>query len=235
MYEMYRLRGPVRVQYKAAVGTTTNGEVLVGVDYDAKDAVLTYQGTAALSPKSMTPVWKDSNLVVPHNRAMKQKWLVTATDISPVTNGGTPTNYRDDAVAFALNVTSTGTGSTGSIWIEYNVEFASPRVPEPVVNASIVNSSGQASLKDNTGYTCPVSPGQSFYVAQSAGNLSLASGYTKVSNGVTDGVNWTLVNRGEAAGSTWGSLSGLTATLTSVLASENLTALVRAFKRVALS
>lgn len=236
MYEMYRLRGPVKVQYRAAVGTTANGEVLIGVDYDARDAVLSYAGTAALSPKSMTPVWKDSLLTVPHNRAMKQKWLVTSTDITPTATGGSPTNFRDDAVAFGLNVTSTGTGATGSVWIEYNVEFASPRVPEPVVNGSVVNNTSTAGILNHSGYTCPVQPGQRFYIANSAGTISLSPGYTQVEKGTTNGVNWTLVNRTpEASASLWGTLTGLTASLTTVFASESLASLVRAVKNISLS
>lgn len=236
MYEMYRLRGPVKVQYRAAVGTTANGEVLIGVDYDAKDAVLSYQGTAALSPKSMTPVWKDSVLSVPHNRAMKQRWLVTATNLTPSTTGGAPSNYRDDAIAFGLNVTSTGTAATGSVWVEYNVEFASPRVPEPVVNASVVNSSGAVSIQQHSGYTCPVDPGQSFYLATSTGSPSLGSGYTKLGNGSTDGVNWTFVKRNEdSTSTTWGTLSGLSTALSTLLASENLGALVRLYKSLTTS
>lgn len=236
MYEMYRLRGPVRVQYRAAVGTTTNGEVLIGVDYDAKDAVLTYQGTAALSPKSMTPVWKDSVLVVPHNRAMKQKWLVTAADITPTETGGTPTNYRDDAVAFGLNITSTGSSATGSVWIEYNVEFASPRVPEPLVNATIANTTSAANILNRSGYTCPVDPGQSFYIASTSGTPNLGSGYVKLDDGSINGMGWTLVKRDESASSgIWGSISGLTNSLTAILTSENLNALYRAYKAISFS
>lgn len=236
---MYRLRGPVRVQYRAAVGTTANGEVLIGVDYDAKDSVLTYQGTAALSPKSMTPVWKDSTLAVPHNRAMKQRWLVTASDISPVADGSAPSNFRDDAVAFGLNITSTGTTGSGSIWVEYNVEFASPRQPEPPVNASI-NVAGtttkSASLTNYSGTTCPVDPGQSFYIASTAGSPSLATGYTQVGSGTTDGVNWTQVARAMSATSdTWGSYTGNSNTMFATLASASLAALTRAFKRITIT
>lgn len=233
MYEMYRLRGPVRVQYRAAVGTTTNGEVLMGVDYDAKDCVLSYNGTAALSPKAMSPVWRDSTLNIPHARAMKQKWLVTATDIS--VTSGVPTNFREDSVAFALIVTNTGNASPGSIWVEYNVEFASPRVPEPVVNTSVVTNTSSAGLTNHSGYTSPVAAGGSFYLASSGGTPSFNEGYKTLETGQTGGVNWTLVNRAtEAVSDTWGSLTGLTTTIVSVLASENLHALIRAYKAISL-
>lgn len=165
---------------------------------------------------------------------MKQKWLVTATDIS--VTSGVPTNYREDSVAFALIVTNTGAASPGSIWVEYNVEFASPRVPEPVVNTSVVNSASSAGLTNHSGYTCPVAAGGSFYLANSGGTPSLASGYSIVDTGTTGGVNWTLVNRAaEAVSDTWGTLTGLSTALVSVFASENLTALIKAYNAITLS
>lgn len=239
MYEMYRLRGPVRVQYRAAVGATANGEVLIGVDYDAKDAVLSYEGTAALSPKSMTPVWRDSTLSVPHNRAMKQKWLVTSTDIpSSGSESGVP-NYRDDAVAFGLNITSTGDDNTGSIWIEYNVEFASPRQPEPVVNASIeakgsLPSGVSASLTGHSAYQCPVANGNTFYVSTTSGQPELNPGYSLVSSGTTDGIAWRQLRRDTPA-DVWGSIGGISNSLVSVLSSASLTALLRTAKSIVLS
>lgn len=236
MYEMYRLRGPVRVQYRAAVGATANGEVLIGVDYDAKDAVLTYEGTAALSPKSMTPVWRDSTLSVPHNRAMKQKWLVTATDISAAPGlSGTPDNFREDAIAFGLNITSTGDNNTGSIWIEYNVEFASPRQPDIPVNRSIcaygTPTQATASLFGHAGFEAPVPRGSSFYVTTSQGTPTLQSGYTQLSTGSTDGVTWKELLRDTDA-NIWGSLSGVSNSMVSVLSSASLKSLLQAAKSI---
>lgn len=164
---------------------------------------------------------------------MKQKWLVTATDIS--VTSGVPTNFREDSVAFALIVTNTGNASPGSIWIEYNVEFASPRVPEPVVNTSVVTNTSSAGLTNHSGYTSPVAAGGSFYLANSGGTPSFNEGYKTLESGQTGGVNWTLVNRAaEAVSDTWGSLTGLSTTIVSVLASENLHALIRAYKAISL-
>jgi len=168
---------------------------------------------------------------------MKQKWLVTATDISPTTAGGTPINYRDDAIAFGLNITSTGASATGSVWIEYNVEFASPRVPEPIVNASVVNTTGNVSIMNRSGYTCPVDPGQNFYISSTSGNsFNLSTGYTSLESGATDGVTWTLVKRAtDAASNIWGAVADLTTGLVAVLASENINALIRARKALLVS
>lgn len=170
---------------------------------------------------------------------MKQRWLVTASDITPVADGSAPSNFRDDAVAFGLNITSTGTTGSGSIWIEYNVEFASPRQPEPPVNASIQvigTTSKSASIANHAGTMCPVEPGQTFYITSTGGTPQLQSGYTQVGSGTTDGVNWTQVARAISATSdTWGSYSGNSNTMFAVLASASLAALTRAFKRINIS
>lgn len=142
-----------------------------------------------------------------------------------------PTNFREDCVAFGLMVTSTGTDSTGSIWVEYNVEFASPRVPEPLVNRSAVNSTNSVGPKGHTGFTCPVPPGQSFYIYTGTGSLALGDGYSQAATGTTDGVNWTLVNRAlSAASDIWGNLTGLSNTIGVLMCSESLKALVKAVK-----
>lgn len=160
---------------------------------------------------------------------------MTATDIS-ATGGSVPTNYREDCVAFALIVTNTGAAAPGSIWVEYNVEFASPRVPEPIVNTSVLNSASTASLTNHPGYNCPVAAGGSFYLANSGGTPRFNAGYTAVDTGNTGGVNWTLVNRAaDAASDVWGSLTNLTTSLVSVFASENLGALLRAYKAITLT
>jgi hypothetical protein len=58
---------------------------------------------------------------------MKQKWLTTS-------------NGQDDSAttpAFGVNITGTATSSTGSVWVEYHIEFCSPRAPtSPAVLAN---------------------------------------------------------------------------------------------------
>lgn len=223
MYETYRLRGPVKIQYKAAVGTTVSGEVVMGADYDAKDVILTYNGTAALSPKAMSPVWRDCTLNVPHARAMKQKWLVTAPEMAynQETND-VPTNYRDDAVAFATVVTCTASSTTGSLWVEYNIEFASPKSAAPCVNDTIYSvSSGTptSSVTTKKPFTdAPVGAGETFYAgATKPFTYDLSTGYTLAGTGTTPGGHtWIAIREGlNTAGEQWctnlrfGSVTGL--------------------------
>lgn len=208
LYETYRLRGPVRIQYKAAVGTTESGEVVMGADYDAKDVVLTYTGTAALSPKAMSPVWRDCTLTVPHGRAMKQKWLLTSPELSynPKTTE-VPLNYRDDAVAFATLITCTASKSPGSIWVEYHIEFASPKAATPAINDTVYSvSSGTptSSVSTKAPFTStPVGAGETFYAgATQPFTYSLNDGYTLAGSGKTPkGKSWIAIRDVAAAAS----------------------------------
>lgn len=160
--------------YKAAVGTTTNGEVLMGIDFDARDLVLSYQGTASLQPKTLGPVWRDHTVVVPPARAMKQKWLLTS-------------NLQDDAPArgaFTMQVTSTAANSTGSVWVEYHLEFASPRMPtRPVaISLAAVNTSQQTNrinLTRTSAFNSPAVGADPFYAMVNPDyDFQLASGFT---------------------------------------------------------
>lgn len=174
LYEMYRLRGPVRITYQSAVGTTTNGEILMGIDYDAKDVVTTYAGTAALSPKRVGPVWRNIALSVPPARAMRQKWLYTNNTFTPNWTSAKNLSERnavlpDDSIAFALQVTSTAAASTGSLWVDYCVEFCSPKLATVNGGMSLVTySSGDPqgaayNVRGAGAGLCPVGEG-TFYI-----------------------------------------------------------------------
>lgn len=161
---------------------------------------------------------------------------MTATDIPSNTSSSGVPNYRDDAVAFGLNITSTGDDNTGSVWIEYNIEFASPRQPEPVVNTSVfafgnVPSGSNAGLAGHNGLTSPVANGNVFYAALTAGQPTLQSGYTQVATGTTEGVSWRQIRR-DSDNPVWAALTGASNQMVGVLASASLTALTRAFKNL---
>lgn len=154
---------------------------------------------------------------------MKQKWLVTAPEMAyNQENNDVPTNYRDDAVAFATVVTCTATSSTGSLWVEYNVEFASPKAAAPSVNDTIYSvSSGTptASITTKQPFTkTPVGAGETFYAgATKPFSYTLGEGYTLSGTGTTpNGNTWIAIREGlNAAGEQWcsnltfGTFSGL--------------------------
>jgi len=123
LYESYRLVGPVKVQYKASASMVTSGSFVMGVDYDARDTVVGYNGVVALNPKAIGSVFKDHQVVVTPDRAMNKKWLFC--------NG-----QAAGEAAFALGYTCTasGTGAVGDIWCEYSIEFISPRIPSATLS-----------------------------------------------------------------------------------------------------
>jgi len=114
LYGMYRILSAVRVVYKASCGSTTGGLIVAGCDYKSQDSVSTLQGTASLEPKCSTAPWKNAFFHIPANRAMKQKWLETFSKRAAI------------EPAFVIQITSTSTELTGSLWVEYAVEFVSP-------------------------------------------------------------------------------------------------------------
>lgn len=230
MYEMYRLRGPVKYAYKAAVGTTTNGEVIMGTDFDGREVVLSYQGTAALSPKSMGPVWRDQTLVVPPARAMKQKWLLTS-------------NLRDDAhadPAFTVQVSGTAVSQTGSIWVEYHIEFASPRAPtKPLATSALEGTAGAAATKEisaNGVSALKHTGAKTYFATQDVTSIAtLPPGYSaqRVGDyvGIYDGVMRTIyeIITSVTVPGTWADISDfiLKSTLATVTIGPSITSLVQ--------
>lgn len=142
---------------------------------------------------------------------MKQKWLVTAPELSySQETNDTPTNFRDDAVAFATVVTCTAEATPGSLWVEYNVEFASPKAIAPAVNATVyTTSSGTPTQKLTTTkpFTqSPVAAGETFYAgATETFTPTLAEGYTIADTGSTPlGRTWMAIRETAlASGNEW--------------------------------
>lgn len=128
---------------------------------------------------------------------------------STVTND-LPINYRDDSVAFATVVTCTAAASSGSLWVEYNIEFASPKAAVPVVNDTIYSTSNGSPTSSVTTAKpfdqSPVNPGETFYAgATKPFTFSYNTGYTQAGSGSTPGGNqWIAIREGlDAASEQW--------------------------------
>lgn len=130
LYESYKMTGDVRLEFKTAAGSVNNGSVIAGVDYDARDASLGYIDAAALSPKFVGSITKDHSLSVTAARAMNKKWLFTSSQ----------TEAAGEA-AFAIVYSTTGTTGSGrtvgDLWIEYQVQFISPKRSEILVSTEL--------------------------------------------------------------------------------------------------
>lgn len=153
-----------------------------------------------------------------------------------MTGNKPPANYREDSIAFALNITSTGDDGTGSVWVEYFVEFASPRVPEPPVNLSVITTGSGTSFQELTlnstepGFTCPVDMGNRFYVGVEGTSTAptLTTGYTVLnSQSVGQGTAYQIERAADATSDVWGSVKNTVGNMMIIMASASLNALSR--------
>lgn len=137
-----------------------------------------------------------------------------------MTTAGTnqPANFRNDAVAFAYQVTSTGDSATGSLWVEYNVEFASPKVPEPPLALDVLSYGTSTSSPTTTTQLstanplkCPVGQGGTFYAGLTKGSLSANHGYRIVATPVSDSNMkiYEIANDTGSLGGTWATITGI--------------------------
>lgn len=156
--------------------------------------------------------------------------------MAPVAGNKPPANYREDSIAFALNITSTGENGTGSIWVEYFVEFASPRVPEPAVNLSVITTGSGNAYQELTlnstgnGYTCPVAEGNRFFVGVEGVSTAptLSTGYTLLTTqDIGQGKAYQIERTNAATSDVWGSVKNTVGNMMIVMASASLNALAR--------
>lgn len=156
--------------------------------------------------------------------------------MAPVAENKPPANYREDSVAFALNITSTGEDGTGSIWVEYFVEFASPRVPEPAVNLSVITAGSGTAYQELTlnstgnGYKCPVPEGNRFFVGIEgvATQPTLSTGYTIVTTqDIGQGKAYQIERASSATSDVWGSVKAAAGNMMIIMASASLNALAK--------
>jgi hypothetical protein len=121
MYETYRVDKMV-LHYCPAVGSTVDGMLHVGIDYDPEDSDGKVQDVVSCSTKVTTQVWKETTLNIPPSRLNKAKWMYT---FSP--NGY---DHRDlGATAKLLYYASGGATAraVGELWLEYRVTFTGKR------------------------------------------------------------------------------------------------------------
>lgn len=105
------------VLWKPAVGTTTNGRIMIGADWDAHHANTTATSVAALTPIMDVPVWQQGTLVLPPNRLMTRKEYM-------ISDAGKTVDLIDRCpVALAIYVGGTGTDVIGHVWIDYEVDL----------------------------------------------------------------------------------------------------------------
>lgn len=129
IYERYRIFS-CTVHYRTLVGTTTNGAVTYGIDWDFK------YGTDDKKPSSMaeitlkapsrrSAIWQEFNMPLPANMLMDRK-------IKPVLSDSTDQKDNINDSSFCLLVgmsydSAAAAKSLGEVWITYDVEFIGPK------------------------------------------------------------------------------------------------------------
>lgn len=119
VFERYQVHS-CTLHWRTTSGTTRNGAVVVGVDWDPKDSPGNFQQVAALAPNCRGAVWSEFNLPLPPSKLMSRTWLMT----------GSGTTDRDEA-AFAVSVAVQADATTvattyGDLWVTYKVTLQGP-------------------------------------------------------------------------------------------------------------
>jgi len=127
-YDQYKIRS-CQIIYRPGVGTTVNGGIVAGIDYNPQTDSPTdnsFAAVAILEPKLVIPVWGEGAMTVDVARAMKgNTWRFT-------------NNSGPSGTAFILRNNTDVTGSTyGKLWCKYTVEYCSPK---PISGSSAINA-----------------------------------------------------------------------------------------------
>nr|QHA33885.1 putative coat protein [Atrato Sobemo-like virus 3] len=109
----------VKLLWKPCVGTTFNGSVLFGVDWNAGAVSAVRNKVQACVPHMDTPLWQQGSMLLPAARLQSRRFYVPAA-----------TEAVDQAPCVILyNVRATAqTADTvvGDVWIEYRVRLMGP-------------------------------------------------------------------------------------------------------------
>jgi len=131
-YDQYKIRS-CSLEYRTGTGTTTSGNMVMGVDYNPQSDLPSdnsYAAVAILEPKFVGPVWTAcSSVPLDVSRAMKgNTWRFT-------------NNTGPSGSSFVLRANVNTTGQTfGIIWCRYSVEFCSPKQIQSVAPQNLAPS-----------------------------------------------------------------------------------------------
>jgi hypothetical protein len=117
MFELWRANRVV-VHYFPAVGTTANGILHMGADFDAFDYVTTRNSVAILTPQHTGPIWNSGTMSIPPDRINRSRWMYT--------NAGITNPTSDSSRGFLIATAITGTDLPGEVWVEYELDFSGP-------------------------------------------------------------------------------------------------------------
>lgn len=107
------------VMWKPCVGTTFNGSIILGVDWNAAATDASRTKAAACSPSLDTPLWRPANIVLPPSRLQSRKaYILSAVedvDKSPCV-----------ILANVKSTTQSADTCVGDVWLKYTVRLIGP-------------------------------------------------------------------------------------------------------------
>jgi len=139
LYGNWRLNA-CRAEFRSAISQLSNGQIVMGVDYNTATAPTSKTGVSALDGVQEKHVYEAINMPISPAKVNKSRWLSTFQDSVPAYEK-TPfsVNFFSDAPE-----TTPPTTLVGSLWINYSVTFMGPDINESTLAALAKPSSTAA-------------------------------------------------------------------------------------------
>jgi hypothetical protein len=118
-FERYQLHSFI-VEWKPSCGTTRDGAIILGVDWDPADTGSTLGYAQSLEPRIRVPVWQGKQMILPPARLMSRRFLLVSGDAG---KGDNP-DYAAFQVVAAI--TKGETKAAGEVWVRYRISFHGP-------------------------------------------------------------------------------------------------------------
>lgn len=126
LFDRYRIVSAT-VSWKSSCSVTTNGSVMMGIDWDPKGNGMTGTQISTLDPNRRGPVRNSLRMVLPRDRPMAQRYLFTSSDKTM--------DKEYDITSFVLQAYFTHDSDSskqvnlGDLFIEYELMLTGPRPP----------------------------------------------------------------------------------------------------------
>lgn len=106
-----------RVTWKPCVGTTTNGSLVYGVDWNSNKSGPTRESVQALTPNVENAVWQAATLVLPQDRLMTRRYYNL--------NSASKEDRQPGTLSYHVKGAAQATAQPlGDLWIEYTVRLS---------------------------------------------------------------------------------------------------------------
>lgn len=121
IYERYQVH-EVLLHWTPCMGTSKDGLVVVGIDWQTKEIAKTRAGVQTLNPNKRDAIYGKFTMQLPASRLMNRKWMATST--SEVIDNTTA--FRAVVAADGLEAVTTDSKTVGDLWITYDITFQGP-------------------------------------------------------------------------------------------------------------